>query len=85
MLIGVKDSQSDLEKHYKTFCGLYEKYIYKSLSCGENSYAGIHISNKGKKYAEVWVETEEDKGFLRDLYLCPEVIDYLVSNKWRDK
>lgn len=23
MLIGVKDSQSDLEKHYKTFCGLY--------------------------------------------------------------
>ena len=62
-----------------------EKYIYKSLSCGENSYAGIHISNKGKKYAEVWVETEEDKGFLRDLYLCPEVIDYLVSNKWRDK
>ena len=62
-----------------------EKYIYKSLSCGENSYAGIHISNKGKKYAEVWVETEEDKEFLRDLYLCPEVIDYLVSNKWRDK
>ena len=25
MLIGVKDSQSDLEKHYKTFCGLYEE------------------------------------------------------------
>jgi len=24
MLIGVKDSQSDLEKHYKTFCGLYK-------------------------------------------------------------
>ena len=23
MLIGVKDSQSDLEKHYKTFYGLY--------------------------------------------------------------
>ena len=27
MLIGVKDSQSDLEKHYKTFCGLYTKLI----------------------------------------------------------
>ncbi len=42
VLTGVKYSQSDLGKHYKTFCGLY-------------------------------------------LYLCPEVIDYLVSNKWRDK
>ena len=27
MLIGVKDSQSDLEKHYKTFCGLYKQYF----------------------------------------------------------
>ena len=26
MLIGVKDSQSDLEKHYKTFCGLYKTF-----------------------------------------------------------
>ena len=33
MLIGVKDSQSDLEKHYKTFCGLYIplRDIYASL------------------------------------------------------
>lgn len=62
-----------------------EKYIYKSLSCGENSYAGIHTSNKGEKYAIVWVKTEEDNWFLQDLYLCQEVIDYLVSNKWRDK
>ena len=30
MLIGVKDSQSDLEKHYKTFCGLYIKPEYNS-------------------------------------------------------
>ena len=28
MLIGVKDSQSDLEKHYKTFCGLYYNHFY---------------------------------------------------------
>lgn len=62
-----------------------EKYIYKSLSCGENSYVGIHTSNKGEKYAKVWVKTEEDNWFLQDLYLCQEVIDYLVSNKWRDK
>lgn len=62
-----------------------EKYIYKSLSCGENSYAGIYTSNKGEKYAIVWVKTEEDNWFLQDLYLCQEVIDYLVSNKWRDK
>ena len=62
-----------------------EKYIYKSLSCGENSYAGIHTSDKGEKYAKVWVKTEDDKWFLQDLYLCQEVIDYLVSNKWRDK
>ena len=62
-----------------------EKYIYKSLSCGENSYAGIHTSDKGEKYAKVWVKTENDKWFLQDLYLCQEVIDYLVSNKWRDK
>lgn len=61
-----------------------EKYIYKSLSCGENSYVGIHTSNKGKKYADVWVETGINRSFLRDLYLCQEVIDYLVSNKWRD-
>lgn len=27
MLIGVKDSQSDLEKHYKTFCGLYTRQL----------------------------------------------------------
>ena len=62
-----------------------EKYIYKSLSCGENSYVGIHTSNKGEKDAKVWVKTEEDNWFLQDLYLCQEVIDYLVSNKWRDK
>ena len=62
-----------------------EKYIYKSLSCGENSYVGIHTSNKGEKNAKVWVKTEEDNWFLQDLYLCQEVIDYLVSNKWRDK
>ena len=30
MLIGVKDSQSDLEKHYKTFCGLYLVAFFSS-------------------------------------------------------
>lgn len=34
MLIGVKDSQSDLEKHYKTFCGLYTIFCaYRIHSC----------------------------------------------------
>lgn len=61
------------------------KYIYKSLSCGENSYAGIHTSKKGEKYAEVWVEQKLDNYFLRDLFLCKEVIAYLASNEWRDK
>ena len=33
MLIGVKDSQSDLEKHYKTFCGLYyHQYKFKDIA-----------------------------------------------------
>ena len=31
MLIGVKDSQSDLEKHYKTFCGLYLAPLMRRL------------------------------------------------------
>ena len=35
MLIGVKDSQSDLEKHYKTFCGLYA--VYKLISKGQTN------------------------------------------------
>lgn len=61
------------------------KYIYKSLSCGENSYAGIHTSKKGEKYAEVWVEQKLDNYFLRDLFLCKEVTAYLASNEWRDK
>lgn len=61
------------------------KYIYKSLSCGENSYAGIHTSKEGEKYAEVWVEQKLDNYFLRDLFLCKEVIAYLASNEWRDK
>lgn len=33
MLIGVKDSQSDLEKHYKTFCGLYLQLVYVLFIC----------------------------------------------------
>ena len=39
MLIGVKDSQSDLEKHYKTFCGLYcrqeynKRVVYSKPQC----------------------------------------------------
>lgn len=61
------------------------KYIYKSLSCGENSYEGIHTSKKGEKYAEVWVEQKLDNYFLRDLFLCKEVTAYLASNEWRDK
>lgn len=61
------------------------KYIYKPLSCGENSYAGIHTSKKGEKYAEVWVEQKLDNYFLRDLFLCKEVTAYLASNEWRDK
>ena len=32
VLTGVKYSQSDLGKHYKTFCGLYlEFFFYESL------------------------------------------------------
>ena len=37
MLIGVKDSQSDLEKHYKTFCGLYNLLIIRKK--------GLHFCN----------------------------------------
>ena len=62
------------------------EYIYKSLSCGENSYAGIHTSKKGEKYAIVWIKNDEiDKYFLKDLFLCKEVIAYLTSNEWLDK
>lgn len=61
------------------------EYIYNSLSCGENSYAGIHTSKKGEKYAVVWIEQNLDKYFLRDLFLCKEVTAYLTSNEWRDK
>lgn len=58
------------------------EYIYKSLSCGENSYAGIHTSKKGEKYAIVWIKNDEiDKYFLKDLFLCKEVIAYLTSNE----
>ena len=31
VLIGVKYSQSDLGKHYKTFCGLYDYYAFQVL------------------------------------------------------
>lgn len=39
-----------------------EKYIYKSLSCGENSYAGIHISNKGKNMQKFGLKLKKIKG-----------------------
>lgn len=31
VLTGVKYSQSDLGKHYKTFCGLYNEVCYNSV------------------------------------------------------
>ena len=46
MLIGVKDSQSDLEKHYKTFCGLYN---LKDLV----SHKGITFVAHFMKYNEI--------------------------------
>ena len=36
VLTGVKYSQSDLGKHYKTFCGLYKGQSFLPVQTGEN-------------------------------------------------
>ena len=42
VLTGVKYSQSDLGKHYKTFCGLYEVYWFTSWFTSKPSNRSIY-------------------------------------------
>ena len=52
MLIGVKDSQSDLEKHYKTFCGLYKIKAFRAQFRGvrDRAFSYIDLLNYMLKY-----------------------------------
>lgn len=52
MLIGVKDSQSDLEKHYKTFCGLYKARYKDAVTPAEVHKVDSAIVHMGQQIAE---------------------------------
>ena len=69
MLIGVKDSQSDLEKHYKTFCGLYK--------VGKHRYV-----SDGMRY-EYYLEVAFDNGKVETLHVSRAV--YRKARKGKPK
>lgn len=65
MLIGVKDSQSDLEKHYKTFCGLY---IYREVWIGlGGTHSAVYATEVSEEEYAIYTTEESEKLELQKL------------------